>query len=114
MSPLVLGLWAANIVCDTVGQLSFKAAAGSQRDGGWRLLARQPLLWLGIACYVGEFLAWIAFLSLVPLGEGMLLASVNIVGVMVGGRLLFGERLTALRTSGVLLIAAGVALVGAG
>lgn len=113
MTPTVLGLWAANIACDTVGQLSFKAAARSHGDGGWPRLVRSPLLWLGIACYVGEFLAWIAFLSLVPLGQGMLLSSVNIVAVMLGGRLLFGERLSPMRTTGVMLIAAGIAVVGA-
>lgn len=116
MSPLVIALWTANVALDTVGQLAFKAAAvgGPERDGRWRALAGSPYLWLGLACYVGEFVTWIAFLSLVPLSEGVLLGSINIVAVMIAGRVLFGEKLTRLRVCGILLVAAGVALVGAG
>jgi drug/metabolite transporter (DMT)-like permease len=61
-----------------------------------------------------RILAWIAFLSLVPLSDGVLLGSINIVAVMVAGRLLFGERLTGLRVAGILLVSLGVAVVGAG
>lgn len=116
MSPLVLSLWAANVAFDTVGQLAFKAAATRppRDEPRWRTLARSPFLWLGLACYVGEFLAWIAFLSFVPLSEGVLLGSMNMVAVMVAGRLFFAEKLTRLRVCGILLVAAGVALVGAG
>lgn len=116
MPPLVIGLWLANVVCDTVGQLAFKAAAGAPGEGAarWAALAKQPFLWLGIAAYTGEFFAWLAFLSLVPLSRGVLLGSINIVAVMIAGRLIFGERLTPLRVIGILLVAAGVALVGAG
>jgi multidrug transporter EmrE-like cation transporter len=51
---------------------------------------------------------------LVPLSEGVLLGSINIVAVMIAGRLLFAEKLSPLRTFGILLIAAGVAVVGIG
>jgi drug/metabolite transporter (DMT)-like permease len=76
------------------------------------MLAR-PWLWLGGACYVIEFLVWIAFLSLVPLSEGVLLGSINIVVIMLAGRWLFGERLTRMRVAGILLVSLGVAIVGA-
>ena len=49
-----------------------------------------------------------------PLAEGVLLATLNMATVMLGGRLLFGERLTPRRMAGVALIAAGVILVGVG
>lgn len=114
MPPLVISLWAANVVFDTVGQLAFKAAAISA-DGGsgrWRAVAASPWLWVGVACYLGEFFAWLAFLSLVPLSEGVLLGSINIVAVMIAGRLIFGERLTPLRVCGIVLVAGGVAMVG--
>lgn len=116
LSPLVIALWLGNVVFDTVGQLAFKAAAvgAPEAEGRWRGLLGSPYLWLGLGCYVGEFLAWIAFLSLVPLSEGVLLGSINIVAVMIAGRLLFAEKLTRLRLCGILLVAAGVALVGVG
>ncbi len=61
-----------------------------------------------------EFLAWAAFLSLVPLSRGVLLGSVNILALMLAGRLFFGERLTPLRVAGMGLIGLGVAVVGVG
>ena len=116
MSANVFALWLANILLDTFGQLSFKAAAAGTGLGEgaarWKAMARRPWIWCGIACYVGEFLVWLAFLSLVPLSEGVLLGSINIVAVMIAGRVLFRERLSPLRTLGILLIAGGVAVVG--
>jgi len=118
MAPLTLALWVANVVFDSVGQLAFKAAAGDPQAGDglarWRHMAARPWLWLGIGCYVVEFLVWIAFLSLLPLSEGVLLGSINIVAIMLAGRLLFGEKLTRLRVIGIGLVSLGVAIVGAG
>ena len=118
MHGLVLALWIANVVLDTGGQLAFKAAAGDERAGDglarWRYMLARPWLWTGIGCYVAEFVVWIAFLSLVPLSEGVLLGSINIVAIMLAGRVLFRERLSPLRVTGILLVAAGVAIVGAG
>lgn len=118
MHGLVLSLWIANVVLDTGGQLAFKAAAGDERAGDglarWKYMLARPWIWTGIGCYVAEFLVWIAFLSLVPLSEGVLLGSINIVAIMIAGRFLFNERLSPLRVTGILLVAAGVAIVGAG
>lgn len=118
MPALTIVLWLVNVVLDTCGQLAFKAAAADPTAGDglarWRHMAVRPWLWLGIACYVFEFLAWIAFLSLLPLSEGVLLGSINIVVIMLAGRLLFGEKLTRLRVAGIVLVCLGVAIVGAG
>jgi len=120
MTPLVMALWVVNVVLDSVGQIAFKAAAADPRahalDGlaRWRAMASRPWLWVGIGSYVAEFLVWIAFLSLVPLSDGVLLGSINIVAVMVLGRVLFHERLTPLRVAGVALVSIGVAVVGLG
>ena len=114
ISSLVAVLWVLNVVLDTGGQLAFKAAANAPGDGlaRWLHMARRPWLWLGIGCYVIEFLIWIAFLSLLPLSEAILLGSINIVAVMVAGRILFGEKLTRLRVAGIVLVTLGVAIVG--
>ncbi|THD11106.1 EamA family transporter [Metallibacterium scheffleri] len=109
--------WLTVMVFDTGGQLAFKAAAN--RGGGdgmahWRAMAGEPWLWLGLLSFIAEFVAWLAFLSLVPLAEGVLLATLNMVTIMLGGRWLFGEKLTPRRLLGVGLIAAGVILVGVG
>jgi drug/metabolite transporter (DMT)-like permease len=118
MHGLALLLWAANLVLDTGGQLAFKAAASDDAAGDglarWRYMLARPWIWTGIACYVVEFVVWVAFLSLVPLSQGVLLGSINIVSIMIAGRFLFRERLSPLRVTGILLIAAGVAVVGTG
>lgn len=116
LPPLAIVLWVLNSVFDTVGQLALKAAAVERGTGDglarWRGMARRPWLWVGIACFAIEFLLWLAFLSLVPLSEGVLLGSINIVVIMIVGRLLFAEKLSRLRLAGILLISAGVAVVG--
>jgi len=126
MSGLVFLLWLGNIICDTIGQLAFKAAAAEPEAAGadgagesaglaayWRGLLLKPSLWLGIIAYIAEFLLWLAFLTMVPLSEGVLLGSVNIIIIMILGRLLFHEKLTPLRVAGIGLVALGVAVVGA-
>lgn len=118
MASLTISLWLANVLLDTGGQLAFKAAAGDANAGDglarWRYMAARRWLWLGIVCYVFEFLVWIAFLSLLPLSEGVLLGSINIVAIMIAGRFLFGEKLTRLRVAGIVLVSLGVAIVGVG
>ena len=93
-----------------------RTATVSKEGEGWHYwvnLFSNGWLWVGIGSYVGEFLLWLAFLTLVPLSEGILLGSVNIIAVMVVGRILFKEKLTPLRLTGILLVASGVAVVGA-
>ena len=116
LTPLVATLWVLNVLVDSGGQLAFKAAASEPGllDGmaRWRFMLARPWLWVGVACYVAEFLLWLAFLSLVPLSDGVLLGSINIVAIMVLGRILFHERLAPLRVAGIVLVSIGVAIVG--
>lgn len=116
LPPLAIGLWIVNVLVDSGGQLAFKAAACDPNAGDglarWRWMASRPWLWVGIACYVIEFVVWLAFLSLVPLSDGVLLGSINIVAIMIAGRYFFAEKLTRLRVAGILLISLGVAIVG--
>lgn len=116
LSPLVITLWVLNVLVDSGGQLAFKAAASEpgHRDGmeRWRFMLGRPWLWVGVACYVAEFVVWLAFLSLVPLSDGVLLGSINIVAIMVLGRVLFKEKLAPMRVAGIVLISIGVAVVG--
>ncbi|MDR2451748.1 MAG: hypothetical protein LBE85_08275 [Candidatus Accumulibacter sp.] len=111
-------LWAVNLATDTCGQLAFKKAAIENREAAgwahWRHMLSRPWIYLGGAAYLAEFVAWLAFLSTVPLAVGVLLGMAGIVSVMVGGRLWFKERFTRPRLVGIGLILAGVALVGAG
>jgi drug/metabolite transporter (DMT)-like permease len=118
MGPIATILWVGNLACDTLGQLAFKAAslhAGDEVGAvRWRRMFGSWFLWIGIGAFVFEALLWLSFLSLVPLSQGVMVGSVNIVGVLIGGRLLFGERISPKRAIAVSFIAFGVALVGWG
>ena len=119
MSLFATLLLAAVLIGNTAGQLLFKAASlRTNSDEGsptyFRQLAVQPTLWLGVLLYLVEFLVWLAFLSVVPLWQGVMVASIDILAVMLAGRVLFGEQITPPRLLAVSLIAVGVVLVGWG
>jgi drug/metabolite transporter (DMT)-like permease len=115
-SAITIGFWALNIAVDSAGQLAFKAAAMEPGEAEglarWRLMLQRPWIWAGIACFVVEFVLWLAFLSLVPLAQGVLLGMLSIVVVMLGGRIWFHEHFTRKRIIGIVLIVIGVAIVG--
>ena len=118
MSSLALACWMLNLIADTGGHLAFKAAAnvadnihGVER---WMTMLRDKWIWIGVLFFALEFVIWIAFLSLVPLSVAVLLASLNTIAIMIGGRLTFHEKLTPKRMSAAVLITLGVALVGLG
>lgn len=116
MSQLTIILWLLTVIVDTFGQLAFKAAAatGSSYSGvsSWTHIAKQPWLWAGVASYILEFVLWLAFLSLVPLSVGVMLGSINIVTIMIAGRIWFKEELSKWRVIGICLITIGVTVVG--
>ena len=118
LSSLAIALiWALNIALDSGGHFAFKLAAiepavDASLLSHWRHMLTRPWLWLGVVCFTGEFVVWLAFLSLVPLSQGVLLGMMSIVVVMIGGRILFHEHFTPLRILGITLILAGVAIVG--
>lgn len=115
MSNLAILFWLLNIILDTAGHLAFKSAAIAEHETEWqrwKLMLSSFPLWLGISCFCLEFVVWLALLSIVPLSMGMLVGSINIVVVMLAGKLLFGERLDRLRVIGMSLVTLGVALAG--
>jgi drug/metabolite transporter (DMT)-like permease len=118
MDSITLALLAAVLLLETFSHLCLKAAAERARTSAaishTRAMLRQPWFWAGIAAFVFLFLAWLAFISRVPLAKGIMLGAITIVGVMVGGRICFNERITPPRAIAVGLISAGVALVGWG
>lgn len=106
------------LVLDTVSHLALKGASAAVAHASgiayWRAVLTRPGFWIGIAAFVGLFVCWLGFLSIVPLAQGVMLGSITIVGVMLGGRIMYGERITRPRALGICLIAIGVTLVGWG
>lgn len=116
MSNLAILVWALNIVVDTVGHMAFKSAAITTHESEWhrwkKMLSSIPL-WVGIVCFCLEFVLWLVLLSILPLSSGVLLGTINMVAIMVAGRVLFRELLDPMRVLGMIFIILGVALVGA-
>ena len=109
----------AVLVLDTGSHLLLKSASLSAKatagNGAFILaLLRQPALWIAIPAFVALLFTWIAFISLVPLSQGIMAGSITIAGVMLGGRLFFNEQITGPRALAIGLVAIGVALVGWG
>ena len=116
MSNLAIFVWIMNIAVDTVGHMAFKSAAVTEHESEWqrwkKMLSSIPL-WVGIVCFCLEFVLWLVLLSILPLSSGVLLGTINMVAIMVAGRLLFRELLDPMRVLGMIFIILGVVLVGA-
>jgi multidrug transporter EmrE-like cation transporter len=129
-------LWLLCLSCETIGQLVFKKAVGAgirvaeshlndaervpshpkhkytRPSAQWQIMLSNWPIWLGISCYAIEFFLYLAFLSVVPLAQGVLLSSLSIMTIMLGGRIFFAEKLSPKRVLAGTLITIGVSLVG--
>jgi drug/metabolite transporter (DMT)-like permease len=117
MTSIAWLLLAAMLVFDTASHLLLKASAAQAsadtRDMHFiRRMFRIPIFWMAIACFLGMMVVWIGFYSVVGLGEGVMMGCITIAGVMVGGRIFFGERITPMRALAAVLIGTGVILIG--
>lgn len=117
MTTLAVFIWIINVVCDTVGHVALKFAATAEDTSAnewqrWKAMLSNIPLWVGIVCFCLEFVVWLAFLSVLSLSQGVLLGAINMVAIVVAGRLIFKERLDRMRIIGIMLITLGVVLVG--
>jgi multidrug transporter EmrE-like cation transporter len=118
MTAEIVLLLTISIACDVFGQLAFKLGANRLPEpeavglpGFVLQLAREPWLLGGIAIYALEFVVWIRVLALVPLGIAFPIASLNILGIAVAGRVCLGEPVSSRQWAAAVLITAGVAIV---
>jgi drug/metabolite transporter (DMT)-like permease len=118
MNLLATLTFLANVFVNTSGHLAFKAAAVRSGDLSvgklLRSYAGSVFIWIGLVCFILEFIIWLALLSLIPLSQAVMLGCAGILGVMFGGWLFFDEKVTLARLTAILLIAVGVVLVGWG
>lgn len=117
LSSLAIFIWIINVVCDTVGHVALKFAATAEDTSvneweRWKAMLSNIPLWVGIICFCLEFVVWLAFLSVLSLSQGVLLGAINMVSIVVAGKLIFKERLDSMRIIGILLITLGVVFVG--
>jgi multidrug transporter EmrE-like cation transporter len=80
----------------------------------WRQLIpilKVPFVSLGLLCYALSAVLWIAVVSRIDLSLAYPMVSVAYVAVFVASWFLFGERISAVRVAGLVLIVAGVLVI---
>jgi drug/metabolite transporter (DMT)-like permease len=114
MYVLLLG----SVLCDVVGQVSFKlglsresAPTGHGVAGFLRRISGSPWIGVGVAVYAFEFLIWFAALSIAPLSLAFGFAALSYCGVVLASRVFLSEPVGARQWLATCTIAAGVALV---
>lgn len=117
MTSMAWLLLAGMLVLDTASHLLLKASSVAAHDDArpihfLRRMIQRPTFWAAIALFLAMLVVWIAFYSLVPLAQGVMTGCITIAGVMLGGRVVFGEPITRARALAATLIAVGVVLVG--
>ena len=115
LTSAALALLAFCVVTEITRELCFKAAANRAQDGSnYALdLARQPILWVGLAFWISETIALVRTLEIAPLSVAYPITTLPYAGIPIAGALVFRERLTRGQIAGAVLIGLGVILVGA-
>lgn len=109
-----------SITAGVVGQTLLKlgvnhASATAVADGGPAgligMIATEPLVLMGLACYVLAALTWIAALTRLDLSVAYPFLALNFVLVALSSWLILGETVPLLRWLGILVICVGILLV---
>lgn len=74
--------------------------------------AREPGLWLGMFLFGVSGMFWLVVLSRVPLSLAYPFVGLSYVAVVLLSRFVLGEEVPALRWVGVLVVAAGLVIIG--
>lgn len=121
-SLISVALILVSIVLAIAGQLTLKSGMVEIGRIGRRQVAapaqtvarvaREPRVWAGLVLYSISAVFWLVVLSRVPLSVAYPFVGLSYLVVVALSRFLFHEHVPALRWLGVLVIAAGVALVG--
>jgi len=111
-----IGLVLASVACGAVGQLTLKAAMNSFGPLQLSLetllrMATSPLLLVGIAIFGVSTLLWLLALMKADLSFAYPFLSLTYIAVLVGGAVLFQEKVTLPRVIGFAVIVAGVWIV---
>lgn len=102
---------------DTLAQVSFKYAGNRAlpvaADLAWLLrVFGAPWVYGAIVGYLGSFFTWMTLLKRAPIGPAFAASHLEVVSVLLLSAWLFGDRLTAPRIIGAVLIVAGIVCLG--
>ena len=112
LSLLTALLLAACIAGETAYQTSFKLVASrAQPEHMIASVVAQPLLWVAIALWAAEAVAWILVLHEAPLDSAYPIMCLTYASVPLAGALLLKERLSPRQLAGAMLVLIGVLAV---
>lgn len=116
LSPLLLA-WVALLAVETLGQVSLKFAG--TRVGALepdlhsiRAALSTPWLWLGLGCYLGQFVLWMRILETSHLSRAFPTSAIAFVAIMIASWTVFGDPMGWEKILGSAIIVAGILLLG--
>ena len=98
------------IIAEAARELCFKEAANASTIHQTLV---KPIVWLGVAFWAIELVAWMNVLEHVSLTLAFPLMSLSYISILLAGAIIFKERINKRHIIGALLITIGVACVGA-
>ncbi|TAN06715.1 MAG: hypothetical protein EPN38_07605 [Rhodanobacteraceae bacterium] len=116
LPPLLLA-WIALLAIETLGQVALKLAGTAvgafELDGPSILRAvSTPWLWVGVACYLGQFAVWMNILEKSTLSSAFPTSAIVFVAIMVASWAVFGDPMGWGKLLGSAVIVAGILLLG--
>lgn len=116
LAPLLLA-WTLLLAIETLGQVALKIAgtqAGVIEPDPASITAAlaTPWLWVGLACYLGQFVVWMAILERSSLSAAFPTSAIVFVAIMVASWAVFGEPMGWQKILGSSIIIAGILLLG--
>lgn len=116
LTPLMVD-WAILIAIETLGQVALKIAGN--RTGALELdrasilaVLSTPWMWLGLACYLSQFVVWMRILGKSALSEAFPISAIAFVAVMIASWGVFGDPMDWGKILGSVAIVAGILLLG--
>lgn len=111
--------WAVLLVIETLGQVSLKTAGmqvGVFELDRTSILAAvsTPWLWVGLACYLGQFVVWMTILEKSALSVAFSTSAIVFVAIMIASKVVFGDPMSSEKILGSAIIVAGILLLGGG
>jgi drug/metabolite transporter (DMT)-like permease len=111
-----IGLVLASVACGAIGQLTLKAGMNSLGPlelsiNTFVSMATSPLLLVGIAIFGVSTLLWLLALMKADLSFAYPFLSLTYIAVLLGGAILFHEKVTLPRVIGFAVIVTGVLIV---
>ncbi|MGH8113739.1 MAG: hypothetical protein ACREPS_01600 [Rhodanobacteraceae bacterium] len=118
LAPLFVA-WALLLAIETLGQVSLKTAG--MRIGVFELerssilaAISTPWLWVGLACYLGQFVVWMTILEKSTLSAAFPTSAIVFIAIMIASWAVFGDQMGWEKILGSAIIVAGILMLGGG